>query len=199
MKTIENIGILKLDELQTGDVILVDSNSFLANAIHEFQGNRFNHAAFFVKKNGLKMVYEAVRTGSGFNLFSNEFVEGYSQDSYYFDEYLNNEIDILVLRLKKNIWPNIDKVELDTWLSLHDTDGYAFRNLLYWQAVKYAWKWITGKEKWIGRDLKKRYICGQLVAKIYNQFMGVFPNWVKFAPVDLFESDLFNHYKLSKT
>jgi len=198
MKTIEPIGTLSLSELQTGDVILVDSHSFLGNAIDIFQENRFNHAAFFFKYDKLDMLYEAVRTGAGFNLFSGR-VDGYYQKEYDYDKYVAGDIDIIVLRLKKNNWGSIDKSKLLVWMMLHSTDGYSLENLFIWQPFKYIWKWITGKEKWIGKNEKNKYICGQLVAKIYNVFLGHFEGqWEKIAPVDLFESELFNHYYLRK-
>jgi|GEM_PF-4710777 len=197
MRTISNVGILKVSDLQTGDIILVDSHSFLGNTIDIFQGNRFNHAAFHFSYNNLNWLYEAVKTGAGFNLLLNN--SEYHQEEYLFDRYQKGEVDIMVLRLKKNNWKTVNTDKLLNWMMVHSTDGYDFVNLFIWQSVKYTWKWITGKEKWIGKGMRHKFICGQLVAKIYNRFLGLFNDeWESIAPVDLFNSDLFNHYKLSK-
>lgn len=178
---------IKLKNIKTGAILLESSHGFLPEAIQGFQGNAYNHAGFFYRScSGKLFVSEAVKTGVGFNSFEDHYLEKFRQ----------GEIDLLCLTPRKNYWKEINHCQFLDFLLEHTTDRYEIENLLWWQAVKYAWKWLTGKEKWIGKKTRDAYICGEWVAKIYNQFTGLFPTWEQVAPVDIFNNPNFIHKKI---
>ncbi len=179
--------LIELKDIQTGMILLEDSHGFLGDTIDVFQGNRFNHAGFFYRSpSGKLFVVEAVKTGVGFNSF----------EKHYAEKYEAGKIDLLCLIPKKDYWHNVPKKELLDFLLEHTTDRYEVENLLLWQSVRFLWKWITGKEKWIGKKKKDAYICGQWVAKIYNEFTKLFENWNIVAPVDIYNKPFFEHKKI---
>lgn len=174
------------NEIKPGDVILVNSNSFVGNAIEDFQGNEFHHAGIIVKAYGIYWVVEAVETGVGFTLLTD-----------YLKSYERKEKDLLILRLKEDDFEiKIPEEMLMRFILPKTKTGYDYVNLLIYQPVKFIWKKLTGKEIWIGRKRIKshiRFICGEWVAYLYNEFYGYFPKWHKVAPVDLYNSEKFDH------
>jgi len=167
--------------MKTGDILLVDTEGFIASKIDEFQGNDFNHAGMFVELYGKMYVFEAIKTGVAFTLWSD-----------YLDRAKYEDINFLILEPRYDYFADIRDIQLMHLLLPLTQKPYGFVNLLFFQAIKY----ITGGRLWLGRSRErstKRFICGKLVAYIYRRLTGLFPNWHIMAPVDLFKSQHFKH------
>lgn len=173
--------------IKQGDILLVNKNKFFGNLIGWFQGNEYHHAGIFVRMFGKLYVFEAVDNGMAFTDF---------EDYKLKVEHLNYEL--LVLQPKEDLF---DKVNISDYLNLLlplTQKSYEFRNLLGFQAVRYLWLKIFGKTLWIGHRKSiadKEFICSELVAYIYNRLFGMFSDWHKLAPTDLFNSKDFKHTK----
>jgi hypothetical protein len=178
-------------QLKTGDIVLVDTEGIIPSTIDKFQGNDWNHALMIIRVYGVTYAFEAIDSGIAFRPFS-----------YYTDRVKSGEdIRLLSIRHKKDIWKDISDVDLMNFC-LPLTEGhYAYGNLTYKQIIKYTWKKIFGKELWVGGTAeevieKGNYICGQLVCRIYNRFFNMFPKWVSSAPVDIFNHEDFTHKEI---
>lgn len=207
---------ISLEELKTGDVVLVSSHSFLAEEIQKFQDYKGNHAIIIYKNFGTIWASEAVRTGVGFN----DFVE------HYYKKYQDNEIDLFVFRYPE-FSEKVNFKELSKFLLDHTTDSYNIPDLLIWQLIKFIsknfmffiakflkkFKFIFPKINnisdkiihkfyrgiWIGKKEYDSFICGQWVMYIYYNFLDMFENtWEDGAPVDLANCIDFIKLKLKK-
>jgi len=177
---------MNTNQIKTGDILLVDSDSFIANAIDKFQGNRFNHAGIFVRVFNQLYIAEATETGVGFALFSK-----------YEDEFNKEKVDLMILRDKGDKFEKVFINDLMRFILPKTVLEYDYSNLLIYQPIRYIAKKLFGKEIWIGRKKiksHKTFICGEFVAYIYNNYLGYFDKWNELAPVDLFDSKDFLHY-----
>lgn len=159
-------------KLRTGDIVLIDTEGLVPSTIDKVQGNDYNHAAFVVCIFGKEYVVEAIKTGVAFTLFSD-----------YMSRSKKEDLNILILRSKVDYYKDISDADLINFILPLTQKPYGYKNLFIMQPIKFLFgKWIGGKET-------KGFICGQLVAYIENHFTGRFPNWVKVAPVDLYNSN----------
>ena len=173
------------NDIRNGDTLLVDRKGIVPDAIHFFQGNRYNHAAIFIWVGGKLYVFEAIKQGQAFTLFEE-----------YMKQFKTGDIDIMILRPKTK--KDIDFQEFFDFIAPLTHKPYGLVNLLIYQPVKFIGKWF-GKDWWIGGDDNTRnFICGELVAYIYNHFLGWFKDWYKIAPVALFNSTNLKHYYIKK-
>lgn len=177
-------------DLKTGDILLVDTEGFIPSKIDVFQGNDFNHAGFIVCIYGKTYVFEAIDSGMAFTPFED-----------YQERLGKEDIRLLILRPLNDVWEYVPIEDLMNFILPLTKGFYAYFNLIFYQAVKYVWKYLFRKELWIGRSQKKvidkgSYICGQLVARIYNYFFGWYSKeWHKIAPVDLYNDKRYDHIK----
>jgi hypothetical protein len=172
-------------KLQTGDILLVDTEGFIPSKIDKFQGNDYNHAGFIVCIYGETYVFEAIDSGMAFTPFS-----------LYTERLGKEDMRLLVVRPKENIWNKITDKDLMRFILPLTRQKYEFSNLLFHQAIRYIAKKLNF-ELWIGRRKAKateKFICGELVMHIYNNFFGWFEDvWYKGAPVDIFNNPMFDH------
>jgi hypothetical protein len=172
--------------LQTGDILLVDTEGFIPSKIDKFQGNDYNHAGFIVILYGVTYVFEAIDSGMAFTPFS-----------MYQDRLKNGEdLRLLIVSPKQSIWKAVTDKELISFILPLTRQKYEFSNLLFHQAIRYIAKKLNF-ELWIGRRKAKateKFICGELVMHIYNHFFGWFDDvWYKGAPVDIYNNSKFEH------
>jgi len=172
-------------KLETGDILLVDTEGFIPSNIDTFQGNDYNHAGFIVNIFGISYVFEAIKSGMAFTNF---------------DDYLKRteKEDVNLLILRPRIGFNVEEKKLMNFILPLTQKPYGYTNLIIYQAIKYITRKL-GKEIWMGKSKAKstkKFICGKLVAYIYNYFTGMFPEWYKAAPVDLYNSKDFKHIKI---
>ena len=168
-------------KLETGDILLVDTEGVIASSIDVFQGNDYNHALMVVKLLGVTYFFEAIKSGVALTSL---------------DSYDGKDADFLLLKPKKKF--NISERKLAAFILPLTKANYGFCNLFIYQAIRYITKWL-GCELWIGRSKEKstkKFICGKLVAYVYNHFTGLFPDWHIVAPADLYNSEEFNHIEL---
>jgi len=177
--------IIHEKDIRNGDIGLEDSSGFLPDAIHEFQGDRFNHAFIFIWIGGKLWVFEAKKQGCVFTLFSD-----------YLKKQEDGECDLLILRPKNNEFSDIDWNDFVNFILPLTIKPYGFFNLLVLQPIKFIGKWF-GKDWWLGgKNHTRSFICGELVAYIYNHFLGWFKEWFKLAPVKLHECTLLDKFKV---
>lgn len=172
-------------ELKTGDIIMVNTNHkkkyrrFLANAIKFIQGNEWSHAGIIVVEDGIVYVSEAERHGVGYETL---------------DFYVSNGHKIKIKRLCGNI-SDADRIIIKHICNEWSNDvRYGFINLFFFQSTKLIFKKLFNKDIWVGEKnldkAKERMTCGKWVAFVYDTIFGIFPEWNKFAPVDLDSHDL---------
>jgi len=167
--------------MKTGSIILVDTEGLVQSTIDRVQGNDYNHAGFVVNLYGETYIFEAIKSGMAFTNIKDYIKE-------------TEEKDVNLLLLEPIKW-DVEEKELMNFILPLTQRPYGFTNLLIYQLIKYVFN------VWIGRSREKstkRFICGKLVAYIYNHFTGLFPDWHKVAPVDLFNSKEFKHKQIKQ-
>lgn len=175
------ITITNLQEIRTGDTLLVDSGSWLAKMIKKFQRCRYNHAGMFVWIDEKLYICEADKYG----ICLTDFMD-----------YIFKKNDLLCLRPKFKIEPEqVRNISLPKC----GHAKYDKFNLVLHQVVRY----ITGKRVWIGRrepEADNKFICGEWVEYIYHKCTGgeYFKDWYKEAPEDIYNSEHFYHYHIDK-
>ena len=178
-------------QLQTGDIVLVDTEGVIPSTIDKFQGNDWNHALMIIRVYGVTYAFEAIDSGIAFRPFS-----------YYTDRKAKGEdIRLLSIRHKNPIWKDVSNGDLMNFCLPLTVGFYAKGNLIFKQPMKYIWKMFFDKELWVGGTAeevieKGNYICGQLVCRVYNRFFDMFPEWVSSAPVDIFNHPDFTHKEI---
>lgn len=172
-------------ELKTGDIFLVDTEGFIPSKIDKFQGNDYNHAGIIVCIYGETYVFEAIDAGMAFTPIS-----VYNERLHFED------INLLVVRPNIDVWKEVTEAELMNFILPLTRRKYEFSNLLFHQAVRYIAKKLHF-QLWIGKRKARaaeKFICGELVMHIYNNFFGWFEEvWFKGAPVDIYENNKFDH------
>ena len=180
--------------LQTGDILLVDTEGFVQSIIDWFQKNDWNHAAIYVEHKGQGYAFEAVKSGQAFTP-----IEIYKKRLKS-----KEDINILVCRPKASgLWWGRED-DLLGWCMEKTQYPYEYRNLTIQQAIRLKSKdWLgDDKEIWIGKPQHKAgkaFICGELVMTAYYFFQGYFEDvYWKGAPSDIFDRKLFDHieYKI---
>ena len=172
-------SISDINQINTGDTLLVSSHSWLAKKIQNFEKCNWNHAGLFFWVYGKLFVAEMVACGLVLTDFE-EYIKGKSH------------LLICIPRFK------IDGVEYGKYIipKLGKT-RYGFFNLLIAQPIKF----ITGKRIWLGNNNEnpKRLICGEFVEMVYNHFHPeYFTTWKEDAPSDIYNSILFNKYEFKR-
>jgi len=168
--------------MKTGDILLVDTEGFIPSKIDKFQGNDYNHAGLVVCIFGKTYIFEAINVGMAFTDLEDYIKRAKTED-----------VNLLILRPKDGF--NVTQCDIMNFILPLTQKPYGYVNLLFYQLVKY----LSKGKIWLGRrKLKsdKSFICGKLVAYIYNHFTGQFKEWHKVAPVDLFDSHDFKHIPL---
>ena len=170
-----------INQIQTGDGLLVSSHSFLARQIQKFQkiqdeqGGKWNHAAVSWWAYDELMVIEADTRGIAITPFR---------------DYLNSNRSLMRLipqfyidgsECGKFMLPYAGHTRYDKW------------NLIVAQAVKF----LTFGKVWLGerKENDKKFICGEWAHFVWKQFRpDLFPEFSpKIAPVDLFLNKNFSH------
>ena len=168
------MGKIDLSQIKTGDILVVSTDSWLANAIQWFQTlnnkeyGKYNHAMVAWWIYGKLFVTEAVQTG----IVVTNFEEVYMKESKY----------KAILLLKPNY--NVDGSKVGEYmLSYLGKTKYGFVNLLFYQPIKI----LTGK--WLGGSNKKddiNFICGEWAAHIANYSKNnAIPDESEIDPADL--------------
>jgi hypothetical protein len=177
-------------QLQTGDIVLVDTEGIVPSTIDKFQGNDYNHAGFIVCIYDEVYVFEAIDSGMAFTPFS-----------HYVSRLEKEDMRLLIVRPKTDVWEVVPEKDLMQFILPLTRQKYEFSNLLFHQAIRYIAKKLNF-ELWIGRrkaKATKKFICGELVMHIYNNFFGWFNEvWYKGAPVDIFDNPKFDHIEYVK-
>ena len=181
MKVITNIS-----DVWNGDIILVSTlEGFLQGEIQKFQKNPYNHAGKLIWIRNKLYISEAVKTGIAL-----------TEISYYTSQ--PDKYKLLILRPKESFTE--EEIDMMFGFMIPKTGHvrYEFLNLLVYQPIKF----LTFGLVWFGaktdKKADKRYICGEWVARIDNVVRGYFDViWHKVAPVDLYNSEYYNHYILT--
>ena len=172
---------MKIEDIKTGDTLLVSGTSFLATSIQSFENCKWNHAGMLVWLNNVLYVCEASEKGIVITLFR------------IYEEKAG--IGLLIMRPKYYI---TEDEYINFMLPYVGHTTYGFFNLIVAQAIRF----FTKKKIWVGpkKDpMTHHFICGEFVAFVYNHFIPLeFKNWNELAPSDLFESDFFASKEILK-
>jgi hypothetical protein len=169
---------MKITELQTGDVLLYKSTSWLSKAIRFFSKSKYSHASVVFDCWFNFFVAEADRKGVLVNSIENS-IKG---------------CEILVLRPKQSVNQSFN-VYITRTLGNYE---YGFFKLA---VVQLVWQ-LSLHNIWLGKTKgePKHFICGEYVEYMFHKYFfdQHFLNWRKATPQTLFESDFFTHYNLEK-
>lgn len=170
--------------IETGDNLLVSTDSWLGRTIQKFEKNSYNHAGKLFWINNVLYVSEADKYGISLTKLTH---------------YTNNPSKYKLL-VQKPVVPFTEEEVGKMYNFAIPKSGhikYDYINLLVYQPIKF----LTFGKIWLGsKDSDKqnrRYICGEWVARIDNEIRGWFSNWSKVAPVDLYNSDKYNNFYLN--
>jgi hypothetical protein len=182
---VEEEAITDINEINTGDNLLVSSKSWLARQIQKFQkieypeGGKWNHSAMFWWCYNELFVIEADKYGIACTPFK---------------EYINSNRELLVLKPKFKV----NGSEYGKFmLPFCGHTKYGKLNLIFAQSIKI----LTLGSVWLGPSKKNtdKFICGEFVSFTYNHFNPeIFPDWNRMAPADIYVSSQFEHYLFLK-
>jgi hypothetical protein len=170
--------------LKNGDLFFVDKGTMWGDTVGWFQGNRYHHIGIVIRLFGEIYVFEAIGVGMAFTPIK-EYKEKIAKKGY-------------TIEIKRLAGEGFDTIERADYASIClplTCVGYEFKNLIGFQAIRFVWLKLTGRNLWIGRSQKvknNRMICSELVAYIYFKLFGMFSeDWHKVAPSDLYANDKF--------
>jgi hypothetical protein len=178
--------ITSINEINTGDCLLVSSKSWLAKQIQRFQkiedktGGKYNHAAMFWWAYDELMVIEADKYGISITPFK---------------EYTDSNKELLICKPKFKVDGSLYGKFM---LPYAGHTRYGFWNLIVAQSIRI----LTGEKVWVGPSKKdtKRFICGEWCAFVYETFKKyTFLDWNKVAPVTIFKNPNFTHEEFKRT
>jgi hypothetical protein len=155
-----------INDIKTGDVILVRTNSWIGKQIQFFETSRYNHASRALWLNKELFVIEAGDNGICLTPFKN---------------YLTNKYELLILRPR---YKTDENEFINFVLPFAGHYGYGYANLLFFQPIKFTFK------TWIGGKNPKRFICGQFVMFTINHFnKELYPHWWDGSPDDIYNDE----------
>lgn len=180
--------------MTTGDVILVHGEGFLPRKIQGFQhlegkpGWEWNHVGIIIGVNGMVYVSEMIGKGCVNTRWDD-----------YLDRIDKKEISIITGTPVRELSIGEMTSVVSTAMESAGRVRYERKNLLLEQPVRILSDFITGNEVWLGAEKEKkaakRQICGEYVCYHYHKIRNDFPEWYKSAPIDIYNSGLFNWSK----
>jgi hypothetical protein len=170
--------ITNIQDIKTGDNLLVSGKKWLARTIQAFEGCKYNHSGMFMWIYDILYVIEAERKGIKITPF---------------DEYVKGKADLMILKPEFLV----DGSEYGKFMLHYCGDTrYGYSNLLAWQAIRM----LSHNRIWFGPnepdEMPERFICGQWTAFVYYHMTNkeVFWDWPRIAPSDIYNRPEFNHY-----
>lgn len=176
------------NQIKTGDILLVSTNSFIPRAIQWFQkkqdknGGKFNHAMMACWIFDELFVVEAAEKGIVLTSFEKEYIK---KSRYVEIIGLRPKFDVNSRKYGKFMLPYVSN------------SHYDYINLVFYQAIKF----LTAGKVWLGekKEDDSDFICGEWCAFVTNRCGCIgneIPKETEIAPIDLFESDKFIHYNI---
>jgi hypothetical protein len=167
--------MIEKKDIKTGDLGLVRGKAFLSKAIQMFTGSKVNHAFMFWWAYDELFCIEEDKSGNKVGLITTKY-----------DDYLKTGKEIFIRRPKFDV----DGSEYGKFMLPYlGITRYSFFDLLIAQPIYI----ISGKKLWIGGTSMddNRTVCSGWYAFVCNHFTGLFPNWYKLSPNDLFIDENF--------
>ena len=162
---------MNIEELKTGDIILVGGTSWLNKRIKKITKSRYSHIGIIYRAYDEILVVEQDRTGFG----------GAGLICTNINNYFNGKYDILLRR------PNfyVDGSEYGKeFLKDLGRFRYSYFDLIVAQPIlQLTGRWIGGTTMNDGRT-----VCSGYVAYIFDKFEKLYPKWYKMTPAQ-FEND----------
>ena len=189
---VNNMKTIKIKDIRPFDIMLEGSNSKVSNIIQKVIDEKFSHSAVFFE----------VITSNGSTLYVHESDRFGLRNSNFEKYYNKSKYGIYIARPKNKIvtmYQAEDLMHLSIETAGHK--GYDFMNLLVHQPIKAAWKWLTGKELWVGKHDEQangRFICSERTAFIMNKYFYNEPEWYKISTEHFANSDQYEVFKLEK-
>jgi hypothetical protein len=167
---------MRINEINTGDVFVTSSSSFLSKKIQWFTKSKWSHTAIFWWCYGELFVIESDKFGVR---------------NTPFKDYLKPGVN---LHLQKPRIP-INGVEIGKFmLPMVGNTPYSYFNSFVAQPVYI----LSGKRIWIGRNKGLVFNCAEFVSFVYNNITSIpfFPYVYKITPEDIFENPYFTHHTI---
>lgn len=172
--------------MKNGDIILVHSESKIAKIIQKFQMKNDPKAGYW---NHSGLIYVAK---SGTYVVEMAEIEGYKfKASTVFtpiNEYLESDRELLLLSVRAKPQDLFEEI-MFKYIGI----PYDYKNLLIHQVIRL----LTGK--WRGRSKSKawkRMVCHEFTQKIWDEYLGIFPEWNKASIAEIYNSTYFKHYEI---
>ena len=182
---------MKKQDIKTGMVLLVQGKTFLARLIALFQ----RALAIYNKKNA-KLTHAGIFQWFTYKGVYDLYVVEALNDGIKatpFDKYIKEGRILYIGVFKFGTW---DSKKYDGLIELNnefiDTTKYNKDGLLR-EALRCTIMRITGIDIYLPEDDQlKEWMCGQFVMFDYHAVFGVFGEWMKGTPIEIYESGLFN-------
>ena len=187
---------IKISEIQTGDLLFLHGDSWLAKQIQESQrdkGNEhwyLNHVGVFIWESTILCVGEEDYPGR-FDL------------SVFKSQYIDLNKDVYLGRFNKELTGELKlKLQLEflTEASENRLTNYGYLDILAFKVNSLIFKWFK-KDVWIGRKENKRdrYTCSQRTARFIQDYYGLLKdeNYLKYTPADLADENFIEICRIS--
>jgi len=165
---------MKKENIKTGDILLVASDSWIGRIIRKVTKSEWSHAGIFVWLWGELFVIEAEKKGIQLTRWDDE-------------KYNSGKPKDKKLMYLTPIEPVNEKQMAMSMLPYVGTRNYDYASLIYQMIYQYTGKWIGKKNR--GED---KFYCSEFVAFIYhNKNKKYFNKWWEVSPGQIFVKEYF--------
>ncbi|MFA6923599.1 MAG: hypothetical protein WC223_05025 [Bacteroidales bacterium] len=182
---------MKKQDIKTGMVMLVQGKSFLAKLIAFFQ-----RALAIYNKKDAKLTHAGIFQWFTYKGVYDLYVVESLKDGIKatpFDKYISEGRILYIGTFKFGVWDDKkmnDLIELNN--QFIDKTHYNKDGLLR-EALRCTIFRITGIDIYLpDDDMLQDWMCGQFVMFDYQILYGVFSEWLKGTPIEIYESGLFD-------
>lgn len=185
----EKFSNVNFDDIGTGDLMLDSGVGWLAKEIQDFTKCKYNHAAIFIRIDGILYVAEMNRRIKtlGAGLVETDF-----------DEYFQGKDTVLICKRKFTI----DKDKAVNFITENvGRIKYSYFNLIVAQPILQITERIFGKGLWIGTNQANHMVCSAFASWFYMNMrpdMECWKDWAQKDPQDLY-ADNVNFFPLAWT
>ena len=190
------MNTITIDKIETGDLLFLKGDSWLAEQIKKSQkekGNKywcFNHVGVFLMQGSVLCVAEEDFPGVfDINMFKTEYID--EKKSVYLGRYTEHQLtDEGKLKLQCEFISDASEDRLT---------NYGYIDILSFKLNSFIFK-KTGKNIWFGRKINKnsRYTCSQRTAKYLQDYFDILKekNYMQYTPADIADDVRIELFKI---
>lgn len=187
---------ITLDKIETGDILFLEGDTWLANQIKKSQKEKGNNYWF------LNHVGQVLILGKMICIAEEDY-PGRFDINDIMTEYVNTKKRIYLGRVVNHQLSEEGKLkEQEECIHEASTDrltDYGYVDILSFKLNSWIFK-NTGKNIWIGRKLNKnsRYTCSQRTAKFLQDYYDILKekNYIQYTPADIADDPRIELFKI---